>query len=104
MDKLAELPPQNETVKTPEEEQIMNQFFAGVGQDTVHPQKESGSFLSRINWKHIGIATLLFAALANPWIDQLFCKVPYCGDNKFSLLGIKTVVFFMLILILFTCM
>lgn len=103
MDNLADLPPKNDTVKTPEEEQIMSQFFADVEEDA-SLQKEGGSFFSRIKLKHVGIATLLFVALANPWVDQLFCKVPYCGENKFSLLGIKTIVFFMLILILFTFM
>ena len=107
MDKLSELPVKNDTVKTEEESEIIKQFFQPeqtVSPPTNSPPTKSQSFLtsfiSKINWKVVGIATLFFVILANPWIDKIFCKLPYCGENAASLLGIKTLIFFMVLIII----
>ena len=105
MDKLSELPPKNDNVKSDEESEIMNKFFpnsqmaappgpsnGGLGQGSPQPLT-TGSLTSKINWKLIGLSAALFVALANPWIDKLFCNIPYCGNNTMSLLGFKVILF-----------
>jgi len=129
MDKLSDLPVKNDTVKTPEEAAVMNQFFPG-GQTGGHaspqgmppqgpppgargpppgamipggqgpPPQAQPAQKSRLNWKLIGLSAVLFVALANPWIDAMFCKIPYCGTNAAALLGIKVLLFLMLIIVL----
>jgi len=113
MDKLSDLPVKNDTVKTPEEAAVMNQFFPG-GQTGAHgpppgammpggqgpPPQAQPAQKSRLNWKLIGLSAVLFVALANPWIDAMFYKIPYCGTNAAALLGIKVLLFLMLIVVL----
>ncbi len=96
MDKLSDLPPKGDTVKTMEEEAIMNQFFDSAsspdGQRGVTKQHEDqetanlpNSSQTKLNWKIVGITALLFVVLANPWIDDLICKLPYCNENPLFL-------------------
>jgi hypothetical protein len=120
MDKLSELPVKNDTVQTSEESELINKLFpqskehnassAGnpitkpPGEVKVEPKSETSyknSFVNRagkINWKLIGLTSLLFVALANPWIDSLFCKLPYCGDNVIYLLILKVLIFFIVMI------
>ena len=125
MDKLSDIPSKNDTVKTPEEEAVMNQFFSigstipqTQGYSSQHPQDFSSGARSqamvagqpsgcppqcrssKLNWKFISLSAILFVLLANPWIDQIFCKIPYCGSNVISLLGIKVLLFLILIIVL----
>lgn len=115
MDKLSDLPSKNDIVKTPEEKAIMNHYFSidnipqTQGYNSQYPQAmaagQSGGSQpqhrsSKLNWKLIGFSTILFILLANPWIDQIFCKIPYCESNVVSLLGVKVLLFLMLIIIL----
>lgn len=115
MDKLSELPPKNDNVKSNEEAEIMNKFFPGnqlgnpQGNQLGSPQAPlegsqplmgKSSYSSKINWKLIGLSTALFLALANPWIDDLFCNVPYCGNNSMSMLGCKVLLFITLMILI----
>ena len=106
MDRLSELPVKGDTVKTDEESEIINHFFPGgstqgpqQGQQHLSPIQQGNSsssnstLMSKLNWKLIGMASILFVVLANPWIDSLFCKMPYCGENAAALFGIKTLLF-----------
>lgn len=116
MDKLSDLPPKNDTVKTPEETAVMDQFFPGGGVaasnappshqpdagEPPQPQqlyKSTDPSSSRLNWKLIGFSAVLFISLANPWIDKLLCNIPYCGGNTMTLLGIKVLLFLLLIVV-----
>ena len=120
MDKLSDLPPNQGVKKTPEEIQILNQFFheqqKGIQQPPVStatdissaPSPSTGgetnsqgitSKITNIDWKVIGITSLIFALLANPWVDDIFCKMPYCGENALSLFGMKIIIFMILIVI-----
>ena len=76
MDNLSELPP-GQSKSTPQEEAVMDQFFGPA-------EMEPTSKFSRIEWKLLGATVVLFIALANPWIDQILCKVPYCGGSQLS--------------------
>lgn len=97
MDKLTDLPPVENSSKTPEEAQILNQFFGGasdVGDDDTLdsvPQKP------KMNWKMIGVSVLLFALLANPWIDSVLCKLPKCESTS-TIFILKIVVYIILVM------
>lgn len=103
MENLATLPPKNDTIKTPEEEAIMKQLFPNPPppspqansppQPTTSGSSSSSKPPSTIKWKLVGVVILLFVILANPWVDKLFTKVPYCGEGGMTVLGIKTLLF-----------
>lgn len=113
MENLATLPPKNDTIKTPEEEAIMKQLFPNPPQPhpvQPSPPSSTGSHPSMgnaspsgnnssskppstIKWKLVGVTILLFILLANPWVDALFTKVPYCGEGGMTVLGVKALLF-----------
>ena len=95
MDKLADLPPK-QSPSTPAEDAVMNQFFGPSDE----PSKSTSKF-SRIEWKLLGATALLFVLLANPWVDKLLCKVPYCGESQISSLATKTVLFVIILAVLY---
>ena len=117
MDNLDNLPLKEDTNSTPQEAEVMSKFFKQPDQKSSRspprgptrgpPQgavakgetNDPDSEPEGINWKIVGYTTVLFLALANPWIDTLLCKIPYCGDNAFMLFGIKTLTFAILYLI-----
>lgn len=103
MDRLTDLPLNPNSQKTPEESQILNQFFPGKPQENQEVPSNpnpSPQNQKKMNWKVIGITTLLFVLLANPWMDGLFCKIPYCGENSTVIFGVKTILFMLLIIVL----
>jgi len=112
MDSLDNLPLKEDTNPNSHEEEIMSKFFTPPGQNPSPPRgpprgapqntapgKADAPEPEGINWKLIGYTTLLFVALANPWLDTLLCKIPYCGDNAFTLLGMKVLTFALLYVI-----
>ncbi len=90
MDPLSSLPANNNTSNTPEENGVINKYFS-----------DGTPSSSSINWMLMGAIVFTFLVLGNPWIDGLFCKIPYCGDNVYMSFGIKTVLFLVAIAILF---
>lgn len=99
MEKLADLPPTEETEMTPKEEEVMNKFFGSK------PSKSSSSSTS-MGWRDLTkitvYAAILFVALANPWVDNLLCSIPYgCGDNVLLLLGAKALIFMLLFVVIY---
>ena len=114
MDNLDNLPLKDDTDPNTREEEIMNKYFAQTGRKSQpraphgNPRAPDGDVASDVsdsegkgvNWKVVGYTTALFLALANPWIDVILCKIPYCEDNTFILLGIKTLVFAILYVIM----
>lgn len=103
MESLSTLPSKNDTVKTPEEEMILQQLFAGPPSHAaapsipVNPNLPPPSSHPKLNWKIMGLTVALFAVLANPWIDSLLCKIPYCGGG-IGITVLKTLLFFILLL------
>jgi hypothetical protein len=90
MDSLNDLPP-TDTVPTSQEKAILENFF---------DDSSSSTRVSGINWKLVGITSVLFLALANPWIDQVLCKVPYCGGSPTTSFITKLVVFIIILVLL----
>ena len=107
MDRLNDLPPKNDTIKTPEEAAVLSQLFpiSNNKDDNSNPlrgevgQNNSPPPQPRINWKLLGIATILFFILSSPWIDMLFCKLPYCGESPVTISGLKTLLFMLVLIV-----
>ena len=93
MDKLSELPPK-QSILTQQENDVMDEMFGPAAAPA-----EAGGRFANIKWKLLGATTLLFVVLANPWIDSLICKVPYCESPMFAL-AIKVVLFFVILIAL----
>ncbi len=93
MDRLADLPT-NDTKSTPAELEIIERLFG-----TTTPTTKSNTLQSTA--KTVAYVSLLFVALANPWLDMLLYKIPYC-NNKISVLTLKTIVFAILFFLIYT--
>ena len=100
MDKLEDLPVKNDTVVSPQENNIMDEYFGGnngqnaaqmSAQGAQHQNKDETKRAS-INWKLIGYSALIFVLLANPWVDGMFEKMPYCS-NTMLILALKVMIF-----------
>jgi polyferredoxin len=91
MDDLSKLPTED-TTPTPEEEAVMEKHFGS----------SKGKKMGWMNAMKLAFyALIVFLVFANPWIDSLFCMVPYCGDSSISLLALKSILFmFTLVLII----
>jgi hypothetical protein len=94
MDKLSDLPPKEDTELTPQEDEVMKNVFGGGSTST----KKKG-WMETL--KLAGLSTLLFVALANPWIDVIFSKLPYCGESATSTLMVKALLFLILWIVLY---
>ena len=89
MDRLTDLPPKEDTELTPQEDEVMKNMFGGSGGT---PKKRGWMETLKL----AAVSALLFLALANPWIDIIFSKLPYCGESSISVLAVKTLLFFIL--------
>ena len=96
MDDITQLPLKKGVQLTPQEDEVMRQFFP-TNQNQVPLQ---GAQKANLNWKLIGSTALLFVVLANPWIDMAICKIPYCGDNVLLLLLLKLMLFVIIYIML----
>ena len=84
MEKLSDLPPKADTKSTPQERDVIEKYFDSKSDDS----SKSGS-----SWKLVAYTSLLFLALANPWLDGLFKMLPYCGESQIAVLFIKLILF-----------
>ena len=96
-DRLADLPPKPDSTPSPQEAAVLNKYFSNDGSNA-DPSKQgagvpSPSTSKMSGWKTAAAGTVLFLLLANQYIDALFCKIPYCG-NQIALLVLKAVLFF----------
>lgn len=99
MDKLTDLPTA-ETEPTPQESQIMEKYFPEDSEDDPKPvQKKKMSWTE--TFKLAAMAALLFLALSNSWVDIIFDKIPYCGENPLTLSGVKTLIFLILFVVMY---
>ena len=100
MDKLSDLPVAD-TEPTPQETQVMEKYFGDS--DGENAEKESPKKV--LGWgatiKLAGLGALLFLALANSWVDMIFDKIPYCGENALTILGVKALVFMILFVVMY---
>ena len=89
-DDLSSLPVNDNTQLTPDEENTINRFFP---QSTSVGKKDD----DKSDWKPLlklaGYSSILFIALANPFIDHLLVMVPYLQSDLYLLL-FKVMLFF----------
>lgn len=124
MDSLEELPTV-ESHPTPQENAVIQEFFASpaqqnqqtvqqppVGQQVGSQPQQSMKQLStattgnskrKLDFKKLGATMLLFAMLANPWIDGLVCKIPKC-ENPQTVFVVKLVVFLLGVILIQLCL
>ena len=98
LDKLDDLPT-GDAPHSPQEAAVMKKYFDADEEDDA-PAKSTGKTWGA-TFKFAGIATVLFALLANPWIDMGLCYVPYCGGNAIGLLVLKMLIFMVLFVVLY---
>jgi len=87
-DRLSDLPDSDDAEFSPVEEDTMKKYFPS--------KKKTG-----LDWKLIGYCALFFFLLANPWIDGLFARIPYCGENSIAITLVKTLLFVFLLILVF---
>lgn len=101
MDSLEQLPiPEGEISQN--EERIVNKYFgddnrSGNGGGSPPPKAESKSMGFAKALKITGILAFIFIIVANPWVDGIFCKIPYCG-SKVGSLAVKTLIYAIVVL------
>lgn len=98
-DKLTDLPTKQDAV-SPQEAAVLDKYFSG-GADggSAKPQGGGGGHQKTAGWKVAAAGTALFLLLANQYIDAIFCKIPYCG-NQLAALAIKAIIFFVVLFLL----
>lgn len=103
MEKLSDLPPKDDAEMSPQESDVMQKYFnasaSGGG------GAKSGGVSGKTGWmdtiKLALYATVLFLILANPWVDQVMCMVPYCGDNALTLMAVKALLFMIVFVVMY---
>ena len=87
MDRLSDLPPV-ETIKSPEEEEILSQFF------DPNTLKEPEKIVSsrKIKWKQFFCILGAFIIVYSGILDFLIYKIPNCGNATCSLI-LKMLIF-----------
>jgi hypothetical protein len=91
-EKLSDLPTKDGVNLMPHENDVMNRFFGNSS-----PSKKSGG---KVDWKLVGYVTILFAALANPWIDIAMSRIPHCKDYPIILFAIKVMIFVLAVVLI----
>ena len=88
MDDLSSLPLKDYTT-TSREAQIIDELF---------PEHEDSS--DGTDTALIGYATLLFVALANPFLDSMLRKLPVLNGSDLTIMAIKTLTFIVILFII----
>ena len=92
MDSLEQLPLPNVDV-TPNEESIVNRYFEGGDNKKAVPVEGKWSKFMK-SLKLAAIILVAFIIVANPWLDGIFCKIPYCSSPGAGF-GMKSLIFFL---------
>jgi len=92
MDDLTTLPLNDDAVVSPQETEVIERFFPN---SETSPSSDGSSNLTLI-----GYATLLFIALANPFVDNLLEKIPWFNGSHVSVIAVKTLIFVIILFIL----
>jgi hypothetical protein len=94
MEKLEDLPVEDSKEMNSEEAKVMEKYFGDA----------STSKSKSLSWTDSAKLTMcssfLFIALANPWVDDVLSRLPYCNDGKVSLFTLKIAIFVFLFFIM----
>jgi len=99
MEKLDSIP-SKDTAPTPQEAQILDQFFPTdtSGKAPVDDDKPP-TFWERLDLKYAGMVAVLFALVANPWVDGVLTKIPYV-EGTTMVFGTKVLLFFLVMVLM----
>jgi len=88
MDNLADIPTREDIPLSDEESKVLKEYFGEtITNESVHYITWSNAL------KTSGYGVLLFALLANPWINALFYKIPYMANNPIIVFCVKLFIF-----------
>ena len=90
MDRLQDLPVDENVTYTPQEKNVMEQLFGPEPQE----EPESAPKKPGLNWKVIGSLVLAFVALVNPLTDKLLSKM----GNRYIGYIVQLTVFFVVMI------
>jgi hypothetical protein len=99
MDRLSDIPVKNTSI-TPEESKLLETFFGdasssnGGGNSSSHMDEEKISW--RRTFKISLYSGIVFAALANPWINVLLARFPYITGNPIMIFVLKIFLFILI--------
>jgi len=100
MDRLSDLPVSRGGRVTPKEKELVEKYLDPQGAGSSSGAQSSGpgrnssqprTWMETI--KGVCIATVVFLALANPWIDKLMVLIPYIGQSPLYILLFKALLF-----------
>jgi hypothetical protein len=92
MDSLNDLPVNDSIQLSQQEKATIEELFPQSEELVAAAEQSRGSSKRRLNIKGVLYFTVLFLLLANPWVDDIFCKIPKCA-NSATVFAVKTVIF-----------
>lgn len=95
MDTLSDLPVVKEE-QSPQEKAIMSKYF---GVDTSSPSSSQSGPGWGTSLKIVGMATLVYLLVSNPFTEKLLRHIPYT-DSPAGSVGIKVLLFFIVFLLI----
>ena len=112
MDSLSNVPiPKDGYKNSNVQDEVLNNFFPDLSSNPQRNEREQyaepqtgGGYVEpeiiyeKMKWKNVGIIVVAFAILANPWIDGILSKIPYCGSNGITILALKVILFSLIII------
>jgi hypothetical protein len=96
MDKLEDLPVDEDSTPTEKGTAILNKFFTKPNES----KKPKSKWADIDKWKLIGYAAVLFVLLANPFTQDLLHKAPYFGGNGMSVMLLSLVLYVLILIAL----
>lgn len=98
MESLSNLPASDDEEETTNDEDVMAKLFG-------EPKEKVSTWKDPTKWKIIGISTIVFILLSNPWAQSFIGKLPYLGGNDLKTMTMTSVIFAILMIaaIMFAC-
>lgn len=104
MDSFDNLPTSDEEEEMPSQQAaVMKKYFGNSSDDSDESSDSPWRDVSK--WKIIGMASVAFLALANPWAQSLLSHAPYFGRSDMSIMTLSLLLFIMLMvaIVMFAC-
>ena len=90
MESLERIPVRGDTKLSNQDSEILREYFGPVS-DVDFTSSSTLSWSGAL--KASGYSVLLFAILANPWINTLFYKIPHLDNNPIAVFCVKMFIF-----------
>lgn len=97
MERLEDMPLRDDAELSDQESEVLREYFGDVGAN-------GSSAGCKMTWgnalKASGYGVLLFAIFGNPWINNLFYKIPQMADNPIVVFCFKLFIFMFCMLLI----